>query len=322
MTPLKLDTRKTFKTKMEIALIIPTKNEVEGLKQVLRELPKTVLGLRVLPIIIDGGSTDGTDKVVKDAGLELLRQHGRGKGAAMVEAAASTDAEVLAFVDADGTYPLRDLPGLAAPVIEGRADMVVGSRIVAKREPGSMSRLNLVGNRIFTGLANFAMKSHITDMLSGFRVLSHEAFNKLFLSTSGYEIEAEMTIEVLSRKMNILEVPLSKFNRRLGTTKLDPIGDGYGIFRVLLLVLLSTRPMLFFGIASVATFALGLYPASLALYEQVTTGNVTHLTPLIIASLLWELSAILFVFGVVAQILVVTRRRLEDLFERKSSIHN
>jgi dolichol-phosphate mannosyltransferase len=245
----------------------------------------------------------------------------------MKEAVSLTNAEILCFIDGDNTYDGSDLALIVRPIVKGKADMVVGSRMLdeCKRESGSITHFNLLGNLIFNSMTNFALKSKITDILSGYRAVRRSVFESLFLSTSGFEIEAEMTIEALASGLRIVEVPLTNYRRRIDTeTKLSPLGDGYKILKMLVLVLLSVRPLLFFGLASLFFFVAGLYPASLVLYEKIVTGRIVHVPAVVLASLLWTLSAILFGVGVLAQIMVITRRRIESLlvgkraFERRT----
>ena len=309
-----------METVNEILLIIPTKNEAPSIGAVLKAVPQKVENVPVKTLVIDARSTDGTDRIVEEEHVRMVPQLSRGgKGAAMIEASAMTTSEIICFVDGDDTYPVEDLPRLVRPILEGKADMVVGSRILGKREHGSISAANLIGNKLFNSMTNFALKSQITDMLSGFRAIRRESFERLFLSTSSFEIEAEITIEALAKDLRIVEIPIN-YRRRTGNpTKLDPIRDGYTILKVLVLVLLDTRPFLFFGIASGIVFIIGIYPAALVISEKLSTGTIQHLPSAIFASMLWVLSAIVFVFGVISQLIVISRRRIEDLILRQAT---
>lgn len=307
-----------METTNEISLIIPTKNEAPSISSVLKAVPRTVGKIPVKILVIDANSTDGTSQFVKEKRARLVIQTSRGgKGAAMIEASEMTKSKIICFVDGDDTYPVEELSKLVLPILSGEADMVVGSRVTGNREHGSISTANLMGNKLFNWMTNFALKSKVTDMLSGFRSIKRESFERLFLSTSNFEIEAEITIEALAKNLRIVEIPIN-YRRRTGNpTKLDPVRDGYKILKVLILVLLDTRPFLFFGIASAIIFIAGIYPAALVISEKITTGTIQHVPSAIFASMLWVLSALVFVFGVISQLIVISRRRIEDIILRQ-----
>ena len=126
-----------------------------------------------------------------------------------------------------GTYYVSDLESVLEPLLNDRADMVVGSRIQGKREKGAISGFNSLGNKLFNNMINFAMKSSVTDSLSGYRALYKKTFNDLILFSNSFEIEVEMTVEVIAKGYRILEVPINYGARKeRSDTKLDPLGDG------------------------------------------------------------------------------------------------
>ncbi len=131
------------------------------------------------------------------------------------------------------------------PLLNDQADMVVGSRIVEKRENGSISAFNSVGNNLFNRTINFVMKSSITDSLSGYRALYKKTFKDLVLLSDSFEIEVEMTVEALAKAYRIFEIPISYGLRKGSRTKLDPLGDGIRIRRTLLFILMNVNPLKF-----------------------------------------------------------------------------
>ena len=235
----------------------------------------------------------------------------------MREAVEQSDADIVVFIDGDGTYSASDLESMLEPLLNDQAHMVVGSRIVERREKGSISAFNKIGNNLFNRAINFAMKSSITDSLSGYRALYKKTFKDLVLFSDSFEIEVEMTVEALAKAYRVIEVPICYGLRKGSRTKLDPIGDGIKIGRTLLFILMNVNPLKFFGIISLAFFLASLYPGILVLYEKITTGNIISMPSVVFSSLLFVTGTISIVVGMVSELVVRSRRRLEYLINRK-----
>jgi glycosyltransferase involved in cell wall biosynthesis len=302
-------------TKIEI--IIPTLNEERTLGKLIENIRSSVLPLKASTLVIDGGSTDSTLDICERENVRYIIQKGKGKGSAMREAVEQSDADIVVFIDGDGTYSPSDLESLLEPLLNDQADMVVGSRIAEKREKGSISTFNTIGNKLFNRTINFALKSSITDSLSGYRALYRKTFKDLVLFSDSFEIEVEMTVEALAKGYRVVEVPISYGIRQGSKTKLDPLGDGIKIGRTLLFILMNVNPLKFFGVISLAFFAVGLYPGLLVLYEKITTGNVVSIPSVVFSSLLFVTGTISVVVGMVSELVVRSRRRLEHLINRK-----
>jgi dolichol-phosphate hexosyltransferase len=311
---------KIYNRDLEVEVIIPTLNEEQTIGEVVESIRSYALPVKVSTLVIDGGSTDHTLDICKRENVRFLVQRGRGKGTAMRQAVEQSDADIVVFIDGDGTYSPSDLEFLIEPLLNGESDMVVGSRILGKREKGAISIFNTLGNKFFNKTINFAMKSSITDSLSGYRALYRKMFNELILFSDTFEIEVEMTVEALARGYRILEVPISYGRRREGSsskTKVDPLDDGIKIARTLIFILMNINPLKFFGIISIGFFAAGAYPTAQVLYEKIFTGDVTSLPSVVLSSLLFVTGTISMVVGMVSELVVRSRRRLEYLINKK-----
>ena len=219
--------------------------------------------------MVDGGSTDRTLDICKKGSVKFIVQKERGKGSAIREAVGNSGADIVVFIDADGTYSFSDLELLLEPLLNNKADIIVGSRMQGKRQKRSISILNTFGNKLFNKAINFAMKSSLTDCLSGYRALFRNTFNDLVLFSDNFEIEVEMTVEALAKGYRVLEVPISYKPRRAGSnTKLNPLGDGMTIGRTLLFILMNVNPLKFFGIFSLGFFVVALWPTAQVLYKK------------------------------------------------------
>ncbi|MGC1928729.1 MAG: glycosyltransferase [Candidatus Nitrosopolaris sp.] len=301
---------------LRVDVIIPTLNEEKTIGTVIEEISQLELPIRVSALVIDGGSSDNTIEICKKANVRTIRQKGMGKGRAMREAVDYSDAEIIVFIDGDGTYSIDDLDILLEPLLSGKAEMIVGSRLLGKKEKGAISAFNTIGNKLFNNSINFAMKSYVTDSLSGYRACYRKTFMELVLFSDSFEIEVEMTVEALAKGYRVLEVPISYGPRRGTKTKLKPLDDGTKIARTLMFILLNVNPLKFFGIISLGFFVVGLYPGVLVLYEKISTGNITSMPSVVFASLLFMGAAISLVIGILSELVVASRRRLETIIMR------
>jgi len=304
-------------TKSKVEIIVPTLNEEQSIGELLKSIRIKKFPFEVSILVIDGGSKDSTVDICKKENVHVIRQRGRGKGIAMREAAEYSKADIIVFIDGDGTYSIDDLESLVVPILNDKCDMVVGSRVSKRREKGSVSTFNSIGNRVFNKTINFALKSSVTDSLSGYRAMRRATFADLILFSDSFEIEVEMTVEALAKGYRIIEVPISYKNRRDSKTKLNPLDDGIKIARTLLFILMNVNPLKFFGIIGIAFFIAGVYPGSLVVYEKITTGNIISMPSVTFSALLFMTGSISIVVGLLSELVVRSRRRLEYLATKK-----
>jgi dolichol-phosphate mannosyltransferase len=127
------------------------------------------------------------------------------------------------------------------PVLDGYADMVVGSRLEGKLERGAIEPVNSLGNRLYNLIVRLVYRKHVTDMLSGYRAIRTDAFNNLNLKGRHFEVEVEMTVKSLAKGLRVSEVPITYLRRKGKTTKLRPLRDGTLIFKALISEILNSR---------------------------------------------------------------------------------
>ena len=307
----------TERGEIKVEIIIPTLNEEKTIEELINNIRSCLLPIELSILVIDGGSTDRTVDICKRRNVRFLVQKGKGKGNAMREAVEQSEADIVVFIDGDGTYSPSDLGLLLEPLLDGKSDMVVGSRILGKRERGAISIFNTLGNRLFNRAINFAMKSSITDSLSGYRALYKKTFSNLILFSDSFEIEVEITVEALAKGYRVLEVPINYSIRKGSDTKLDPFGDGVKISKTLLFILMNVNPLKFFAIISLGFFIIGLWPAAYPLYEKISYGEITSIPAAVLSALLFVAGTLSIVVGMVSELVVRSRRRLEHLINRK-----
>jgi dolichol-phosphate hexosyltransferase len=308
--------KETFESNQSITIIVPTLNEGASIKKVLDDIPQQVCACKVQTLVIDGGSNDDTVKIAEKCGVKVVRQKTRGKGTAMREAVNLVNTDIIVFIDGDETYPLDKLESIVEPILKENADVVVGKRL--KRKDGdSIPFINRFGNKMFNKMINFAMKSNVTDSLSGYRAMRTQVFKDLLLFSDGFEIEVEITVEALSKGYRITEVPIEYGERHDTESKLNSSADGIRIAKTLLFVMMNIRPLLFFGIFSLVFFVIGLYPTSIVIYEKIILGEIIHIASAMLASLLIITGILVLVLGIISEMLVRTRKRIEYLIKNK-----
>jgi len=226
------------------AVILPTLNEEKGLARTLSELPLDRFnesGHRVMPVIIDGGSTDGTLEVARQWGIPVLRQTSKGKGGAMLEAIAWVYRQGIPFavvLDADATYPPdRILPTL--DLLRGGTDLVIGVRRPVWGPPSDLKDLvHRVGNLVMSYASSLLARRTILDLCSGFWGVSTQRFMELGLDDTTFAIEAELVLKSIRRGLNVQQIPI-RYRERLGEAKLHAIRDGG---QILLAIFQYARP--------------------------------------------------------------------------------
>jgi len=207
-----------------VALFLPARNEAATVAAVLARSPATVtVAGRVHPVrtlVVDDGSTDGTGDLARAAGATVVRTPGVGLGAAVrvgLAWAAASGAAAVAFCDADLEYDPAELPRLVGPVLDGRADYVVGSRFLGGRR--RMRPHRLLGNRLLTALTAAATAGRrtvpLTDGQSGYRALSAAAAADAEVAHD-YNYAQVLTLDLLGRGYRYLEVPIDYAHREVG----------------------------------------------------------------------------------------------------------
>jgi hypothetical protein len=225
-------------------ILLPTLNEEEGLARTLRDLPFDQFAEargRIQPLVIDGGSTDGTLAVAREWSIPVLRQAGRGKGGAVLEAMAWVHRLGVPFVvalDADATYP-TDLILPMLSHLQGGADLVIGVRRPAWGPPSGLKDLShRLGNVLMSYTASLLTRRPILDLCSGFWGVSTDRFMGLGLDNSGFAIEAELVLESARRGLTIRQIPVPYYER-VGQAKLRALRDGS---RILSTIIRRARP--------------------------------------------------------------------------------
>jgi glycosyltransferase involved in cell wall biosynthesis len=201
---------------MSIATVIPALNEADAIGRVIHEIPDWVDTI----VVADNGSTDGTGDVARAAGATVVRVVEPGYGAACLAGIAAAGAvDILVFLDGDySDYP-SDMADLVDPVATGRADMVIGSRVLGEREAGSLTPQQRFGNWLATRLIQIVWGERYTD-LGPFRAIRRTSLEAIAMSDRNYGWTVEMQIKAAAAGLAATEVPV-RYRRRIGVSKVS-----------------------------------------------------------------------------------------------------
>jgi glycosyltransferase involved in cell wall biosynthesis len=196
---------------MSTSIIIPALNEEYSLGAVLESIPEESV---TQIIVVDGGSTDGTVAVAEAGGSEVIPEPRRGYGRACAAGLAHASGEFVVFMDADGADDPSQIPTLLAPLLEGRADLVLGSRLAGDIAPGAMPWHQRFGNHLSAWLFRALYSLSISD-LSPFRAARREKLLGLEMAEMTYGWPTEMIAKAARQKWRIVELPV-RYRPRLG----------------------------------------------------------------------------------------------------------
>lgn len=201
-----------------IALIIPALNEEESLGRVLAALPP---GLYEQVVVVDNGSEDATARVAASAGATVIREPRRGYGSACLAGIAALDpaVDVVVFMDADASDVPEEARRLVEPISAGRADLVIGSRVLGKTERGALAVHQRFGNRLATRLIAWLYGFRYTD-LGPFRAIRASSLRLLEMRDRDYGWTVEMQVRALERGLRVMEAPVD-YRRRIGESKIS-----------------------------------------------------------------------------------------------------
>jgi len=286
--------------KDNVCILIPTLNEAPTIGDIIRKFKS--MGFSDI-LVIDGHSTDGTVKMAEDAGAKVVIQDGKGKGQALQQAFDMVDKDVIVMIDGDGTYLPEEVNRLLEPIEKGKADQVIGNRFALPQRE-AFTTLNLLGNKILSKAFGLAYGAWVTDVLSGYRAFDRKSIKELELNKTGFETEAEITIESIKKDQKIVEVPVTYLPRHLkATTKLNPIRDGLKIGHTMYQLTKTHNPLLYFGLFGAIFVILG---AVIGIYVVVDWFKGIEHIPLTILSTLLVITGVqMFIFGLLSDLLAL-----------------
>ena len=310
---------------MKLVIMIPCLNEEETLPLVLESLPKEIKGIdKIETLLIDDGSTDKTVEVAKSYGIDHIYSHARNKGlslsfAAGIKESLRLGADVIVLTEGDNQYPQERIPDLIQPILDGKADVVIGDRQTHTIEHFSPAKKVL--QRFGTKVVNLVGGSQVPDAISGFRAYSRNAAIQLN-PIADYSWATETTIQASQKRQAIAILPIQtnpklRDSRQFKSSWQHIRRSSKTIVRGFVMY----KPYTVFLVIGTFFLVLGLIPFVHFAWLSITTrqtGSVFgshHLQSLIIGSVLLIASFISFTLGIIADQVRINRLLLEDALE-------
>ncbi len=212
-----------------VSVVIPALNEKEGIVQTMEAIPYDELqkdGYEVQVIVVDNGSDDGTGKLAEDQGAEVIYEPQRGYGYAFRAGFAHAKGDIIVTADADGTYPLKDIPRLVNILREENLEFLTTNRL-ADIEVGAMSPLHQLGNGVLNSAFRLLYRTDLTDSQSGMWIFRREVLEDARLRSTSMPLSEELKIEAIYyQKRRWGEVPI-RYSARLGNAKISSWKHGF-----------------------------------------------------------------------------------------------
>lgn len=208
--------------KSKVSIIIPAKNEAEGLKKILKSVKPYSTDI----IVVDGHSTDSTKEITTTLGARYYLDNGLGRGDAVRIGIQKAKKDILLFFDADGSHNEKEIPSLIIPLLKDEADAVIGSRRTGGSFDLNTNIFGIIrsgGSDFLAYLVNNKFDTKYSDILYSFRSIKKPVAKKLHLKSNGFEIEQEFVVKMLRKKYRLIEVPTRENARKWGKSKLHTI---------------------------------------------------------------------------------------------------
>ena len=296
----------------DVCVLVPTYEEASTIGDVVERFREQGFD-RVL--VVDGGSTDGTRELAREAGARVVEQSGSGKGQAVREALGYIETPYVVMVDGDATYRPEEAGRMVEPLRSGEAEHVIGNRF-GNMQPGAMSRFNRVGN----GLINRAFRrihgEDFRDILSGYRAFTRRSVEGFLLTADGFGIETELAVECVKHGVETTVVPVAYEPRPDDSeTNLSPVRDGARIILTLYQMAKTNNPLFYFGSVGAASTLTGVVLAAYVAVEWVTRG-ISHEVIAVVAGVAVLFGVQVALFGVLADLIVDVNREQTRQLER------
>lgn len=302
---------------MKLIIQIPCYNEENTLPQVIADLPRELSGIDEIEyLVIDDGSTDRTVEVAKELGVHHVFSLGSNRGLAIaftsgLQRAVQLGADIIVNTDGDNQYSAKSIGGLIGPVLEKRADIVVGTRPIEQIEHFSFvkKRLQRLGSRVVRQFSG----TDIPDTTSGFRAFSAEAAIKLEVFNH-YTYTLETIIQAGTMNMRITHVPIqtnakTRESRLISSIPKYICRSGSTIIRSYI----TYKPLRTFLYLAILPWIVGLALCLRFLYLYFVQGQSGHVQSLILASILLIMAFMLAVLGILADLISANRKLIQDV---------
>lgn len=302
---------------MKLLIQIPCFNEAEALPITLKELPREVPGFRTVEwLVINDGSTDATSEIALKFGVDHIISLTKNQGLARafltgLDACIKLGADVIINTDADNQYMAADIPALVAPILAGKADVVIGTRPISEIDSFSLTKKFL--QNAGSAVVRFVSKTDILDAPSGFRAMTREAAMR-FNVFNDYTYTLETIIQAGQKNIAITSVPV-RVNKALRPSRLVKSISSYLRKSLVTIVRIFVvyKAFRFFMSVGLTALSLGLAGGTRYLYYYATGNGAGHVQSLILSAILLGVGFQTILTAFLADLLAVNRRLMEDI---------
>ncbi len=298
--------------KDKIAVLIPCYNENKTIEKVIRDykeaLPEAVI------YVYDNNSDDGTDALAKNAGAVVRYEYRQGKGNVIRSMFREIEADCYLMIDGDDTYPAKSAREMCDLVLEKKADMVIGDRLSSTYFTENKRPFHNAGNRVVRWLINSLFNNRIHDIMTGYRAFSYEFVKTFPVLSRGFEIETEMTIHAVDKNFLLKEIPVEYKDRPAGSvSKLNTYTDGFRVLKTIATLFKEYQPAVFFNFFAVVCLIISAFLGLPVVHEFIKTGLVPRFPSLIVAGVFLNIAMLLWVAGLILQVIVKKHKQLFEL---------
>lgn len=310
---------------MKLVVQVPCLNEEETLPLVLETIPKKIKGINeIIIVIVDDGSTDKTIEIAKKHGVTHFVRHAKNMGLARsfhdgVNYALNIGADIVVNTDGDNQYPQERIDDLVQPILEGRAEIVVGDRQTSKIAHFSPFKKFL--QQFGSYIVNKAAGTNIPDAASGFRAYSRKSLMRLNLVTT-FSYCMETIIQAGNKRLAITSIPITtnpktRESRLFKSTWQHVRKSGSAIIRAFIMY----KPYAIFGTLSISFLVIGLIPFVRFILFIIEGTSGGHLQSLIVGMVFLVGSFLSLTLGIIADLIHINRILIEDQLEHSKEIH-
>ena len=304
--------------KKKIAVLIPCYNEAVTIEKVVKDYKKALPDADIY--VYDNNSSDDTAKIAEKAGAIVRHEYRQGKGNVVRTMFREIDADCYLMIDGDDTYPADSAKEMCQYVLDGKADMVIGDRLSSTYFTENKRPFHNFGNRLVRWSINTIFKNKIKDIMTGYRAFSYEFVKGFPVLSKGFEIETEMSIHAVDKNFKLIEIPVEYRDRPEGSvSKLNTFKDGFKVLMMIKTLFKEYKPKLFFSIFAFIFLAVALILGIPVLVEYFDTGLVPRFPSLIVSTICFVVSLLLWVTGTILGVIVKKHKQLYELYLNKLS---
>lgn len=301
----------------KIAVLIPCYNESKTIAKVIGDFKKQLPEADIY--VYDNNSTDNTADIARQAGAIVRYEQRQGKGNVVRRMLADIEADCYLLVDGDDTYPSDNAKEMCNIVLNEHYDMVIGDRLSSTYFQENKRPFHDYGNRFVRYAINQIFHSDIKDIMTGYRALSRHLVMSVPLLSEGFEIETELTINVLDNQLRIKQIPVEYRDRPIGSTsKLSTFKDGIKIIATIFRLFRDYKPLVFFSWISSILILASLLILLPVFIEYLQTGLVPRFPTLIVCGFIILFAMLLWMCGLILQVLLIRHRQLCQLLNKNN----